>query len=179
MLAIVSMVPILTIFYTFLVIKQFGDRNYGKLFAISFPFILWMTMRASQDGAAQMKSFWSLLKMLFLSNIAKKKLIEHRKNCQSLIKNVVNEYKINIDDKIIDQFDKETSQSIGTINYRDNYQKNNNKLIWILWRLIRRLYYGRVKNDWNETIRLYDVPVDEFHLSDKHEEQLQLGYTYT
>ncbi len=44
--------------------------------------------------------------------------------------------------------------------------------------MIKRLYYGRVKNDWNETIRLYDVPVDEFHLNDKYQQQLQLSYAY-
>ena len=61
------MVPILTITYSFIVMQRFPNGKYlGKLFAISFPFILWMTMRLSQDGAAQIKSFWSLIKMLFI-----------------------------------------------------------------------------------------------------------------
>jgi len=106
--------------------------------------------------------------MLFLSSNAKNKLIEHRKNCLSLVKNVVNQFKIGYDDKMIPDMDLEMSKSIGT---------TNKSSLWISW-FIRRLYYGRVKNDWNETMRLYDVPVDEFHLDDKHEEQLQLSYTY-
>ncbi len=167
MLSIFILVPTLTIIYSFIIIRKF--RNfYGKIFAILFPFILWLTMRLSQDGIAQTRSFWSLLKMLFLYNTNKKKLIENRKICESLVKNLINKFNINYDYTIVDDKDMYMSQSI-----HNNYKTKS----WI-WNMLKRLYYGRVKNDWNETIRLYDVPVDEFHLNDKHEQQIQLSYTF-
>ena len=68
---------------------------------------------------------------------------------------------------MIDEMDYKLSKSVG-IKYKEK---------GIINRIIRRLIYGRVKNDWNETLRFYDVPVDEFHLKDIHEQQIKLSYS--
>lgn len=103
--------------------------------------------------------------MLFLSSDSRKELIEQRAECKSLVDNVVTEYGIENDCRLIDADDLKYSKSMGTAN----------TMSWLRW-MARRVYYGRVKNDWNETIRLYDVPVDELHLDDRHSEQMQEAY---
>merc|ERR1712048_514381 len=66
-------VPLLTIVYSLIVSKRWGGF-YGKMFGVAFPFLLWFTMRASQDGAAYARSVRTLLKLLFLSKESRKKL---------------------------------------------------------------------------------------------------------
>eukprot|EP01083_Nonionella_stella_P038498 104772_1 len=160
-LATVIIILILAVCYAVIISKKIS-KLYGLIFGLLFPFLMWMTMRLCEEGVSSMRSFWNLLKMLCLSREARQILIGNRKICQRKIKAMVKQFNVGYNSKLVNESDVSKSQSISPSKSWFRY-------------ILRRICY-RVKNDWNETLRLYDVPVDEFHLHDHNEEQLQMSY---
>ena len=143
-------VPLLSVLYGCVIMKKFGRRK-GGAFGILYPFVYWLSVRLWQEGYASLRSARSLLKILFMSRKTENYLVECRKNVSYLVFQIVQKYYVKYDHTIMSEVDKDRAPRIKRANMH-----------WIT-RFIR----ARTKDDWNETIRLYDVPTDEFHLNDK------------
>ena len=147
-------IPVLNFLYSFGIGYKFGWSK-SFLFGLTYPLLLWLSVRGWQDGYSSLKSALSCLKLFFMNNKKENMLIECREKNSNLISSIVDKYGIKYDDNIMNDTDRNLSPL--TIRHR---------MPWLQQKI-----NGRIKNDWNETIRLYDVPTDEFHLNPKYQLQ--------
>eukprot|EP01084_Bolivina_argentea_P023003 42806_1 len=141
-------VPTLSMIYSSGIWYKFGWKN-GVKFGACYPLMLWLSVRAWQDGYSCLKSVLSLLKMFFMSSKKENVLIECRSNVYDLVSEIASKYNIRYRYEIMSDKDKKQAQLTKRL-----------RMPWLQQKLT-----SRIKNDWNETIRLYDVPTDEFHLN--------------
>ena len=132
--------------YSGLVYYIFG-KNAGLKFLGLSPFLVWAAIRSFEDATASLRSFVALFRMFKLSIDKEERLIQLRNKVKGLIDKMVKIYDIQYNFNLLNP----------------KYDVFTNTTTWYNW--LRRKISGRQKKDWNETLRLYDVPTDEFHLN--------------
>lgn len=141
-------VPVLDLMYSIGIGYKFGWKK-GLQFGFLYYLLLWLSVRSWQDGYSSLKSSLSCFKLFLMTGKTENELIGYRKRVYDLVLSVVNKYGIKYNYNIMNNLDKNSSPL--TIRRRKP---------WIQCKIS-----GRIKNDWNETIGLYDVPTDQFHLT--------------
>lgn len=148
-----GLVPLLLI-ETFLVYLIFGKSASQKFVGLT-PFLIWIAVRSFEDAVASLRSFVTLFRMLKLTRVQENQIIDLRNKVKRLISKMVGIYNIQYNFNILNP----------------KYDVYTDTTTWYNW--LHRKISGRQKKDWNETLRLYDVPTDEFHLNPRLRKYIQ------
>ena len=97
--------------------------------------------------------------MLFLSSKSQKEFINKREKAYKTVCNIVKKYNIGLE---ASENTVQVSRKLDKV-----FDKNG------LGRIFRSLISLRCKEDWNETLTLYDTQCDEFHLNPQLYQQYQ------
>jgi len=153
MLTIYFGVPLFDIIYSSLVYYRFKNIKYACIFGLSFPLFALFDIRFYADFIAHARSTLSSFKLLTMSSNQQHIFINQRNITYQNVLNIANKYHVQT---LNDTNNTVSDEEFGYYKYNEHRS---------FFRVLVKRILKRQQKDYNECLRLYDVPFDLFHHS--------------
>lgn len=140
-LIIVWFTPTSIMFYSLIIYWIYKSILKTIIFSMFFPIYLWISIIAFEDGTSSFRSLKSLVRLFFLDKKKKNDILFLRKKLVDLLGKIVDKYSVRYNEGLISDKDKSQSRFF-----------KRQKLPWII-----RRFFMRIKSDYNEVLRSYDI----------------------